>query len=521
MLIVDAKRLSGDMVAARTLLLQASELLGLSSYVCSLLPSLSSDASDEEDLVQKISQLSLSSPPINHSSTPKHILLSATLLHSCAQQLLNYAPLTASSVLSQAATLLQPPCSPSLNASFPLSLQSLFIQNAQLRAEVLLAQSQPSEAIAACNEVTNSNSLSYFDPDHRVRYAELYLTMGKAAILSIELCYGTVYFEGIGGRGINENIDCCILSSKDMDLKVGSAKKRRAGQKRRKAKQTSKSVFRSQKESALSSTSFPVVLHPALCNLFTSYQLCHPSRHFFLLREAAQLLALCLASWDQLTASHLVLLSSQVTLTHKTILNLGHKIIQSLTQSLASLLLSSLTNGINVDSSKISHFVQARATLYLPSTHSPTLTHTEQFIDTLQSQWTFCQLTLVRSVPSSTQYMIMLRVRYKRDPVIIRIPLLSAAKVYSQLSLSLSLSLSHSLSLSLSLTLHMQTFFPNILSHSLQTSSSIASVLFTPNLIDQFGAIMSASCDTMSLTNKKEWWKLRAKLDNELKVWLV
>ena len=292
LLISEAKRLSGDTSAAQSLLLKASELLGLKSYLLFFLPD--SDSSDENLLVKEISQLTLSPPPLLPHLLRKHHFLAISILHSCAQQLLSQYPSKASSILEHASTFLQSSTSPALS-----------IQNAQLRAELLLSQQQPSQAMAVCERAaTGFNSQQpIVDPLLRMRYAELYFTLGRAALMNVSLFrpnLSSSIWEGVGGMGEDQDEEEkeVILPKRvsrrcTRRLNLSSddeAESRVKGRGRGRGKRTSQPKPEAkQKTTSITSSSLPVppLLHPVLLNLLTSHPtlssivlFCSPPRSF-------------------------------------------------------------------------------------------------------------------------------------------------------------------------------------------------------------------------------------------------
>ena len=222
------------------------------------------------------------------------------------------------------------------------------------------------------------------------------------------------------------------LSSED-DEAESRAKGRGKG--KGKGRRTKPKPEPKQKTTSITSPSLSSFLHSVLSNLLTSHQLCHLSSYVLLLREVSQLLTVCLASWDHITASHFLLHSSNLTLTHQTILNLGRKVRNSLTVSLPSLILSSLMNDSTctiVDSAELTHTLQARNTLLLSTPRAPNLTCTQRLIDSLPSDWTFCQVVLMRNlVDSNLRCLVMVRVSSRNQPAIVRIPLKLPEKVFA------------------------------------------------------------------------------------------
>ena len=435
-LISDARRLSGEASAAQSLLFKASELLQLKSYLLSFMP-----LSDEDSLVEEMSQLTLSSPPIL-SSLHKHQFLTISILHSCAQQLLSQYPSKASSILEHTSILLK-------STVFP----ALSLQNANLKAELLLSQQKPSQAMAVCKpEIIGFDSQLVVDCLLRMQYAQLHFTYGQAILMDVILCWphlSSCIWEGVGGLGGGQDEEedeeeviapkraqrCTRRLNLSSDGDETESKAKGRGKRKGKGKRTKPKPEPKQKTTSITSSSLPSFLYPVISNLLTSYQLCHPSCCFVLLREVSQLLTVCLASWDHLTASHFLLHSSHLTLTHQTILNLGRKIRNSLTVSLPSLVLSSLMNdsiSSNVHSVELAHTLQARNTLLLSTPCAPNLSCTQRLIDSLPSDWTFCQVVLVRNFfDSNLRCLVMVRVRSGKQPVIVRIPLKLPEKVFA------------------------------------------------------------------------------------------
>ena len=492
----EAKRVSGDAASARSLLLQASELLGLRDYITSSsslpshTPNFSPDGSHVEDsLLDGMSKLTLSpqSPasPLSPdslrspSSSPQSLSLAILLLHSWAQQQLteHINPLMAASLLNDAALMLKK-LKTALSTTHnmgrdPPFLLCLIVQNAQLKAEAMLAQSEPSRAMEVCQGVLASfspHSPSFSHPQLRLHCAQLHLTMGRAILMDIHQhrpLLATAIWEGVGGRGGGGCVVSKELESDEDDViatpasrsrgrrrlnlssddeipvtqtrgKTSRGRGRGRGKGRRGQLATKKDTVprpglkkTSCNHTCLSPSSFPTALHPALSHLLTSYQLCHPLRPSLLLRDVSQLLGVCLASWDVHLSAHFLLVSSQLTLTHHTILTLSRKIRKQITNHMSDTILSTLSRGVPVSGSQqLARFVRARSILLPPREHPPTLTHTTELMAAVPEQWTLCQLQLLEGVfPSQHQHLVMVRVRRGRDPLVVRIPLQTTVEV--------------------------------------------------------------------------------------------
>ena len=144
------------------------------------------------------------------------------------------------------------------------------------------------------------------DPLLRMRYAELYFTLGRAALMNVSLFrpnLSSSIWEGVGGMGEDQDEEeeevilpkrvsrrCTrrlnLSSDDEAESRVkGRGRGKRTSQPKPEAKQ---------KTTSITSSSLPVppLLHPVLLNLLTSHQLCHPSCYFVLTRSW-QLLTVC------------------------------------------------------------------------------------------------------------------------------------------------------------------------------------------------------------------------------------